>query len=666
MKKFYTFLMVAVAGLFAATPTAAQTAADLVGSYTMTAESHLTGSMYEGVEFPTSYKNVSIEQGTDAATLVVKGFMSGSASDEVTGTYDVTAKTLSLDVADHAFSQSISWGGTITFTKSPLVLKVAVADDGTLTLSPANLENIKISSSRGYIDALAMTYYYTALSKSFPGFTADLLLTKTEKVTIVGPEPTPSTKPSKEDLVGTWTLTYEEETSVKEMTTTFTINMDADGNLTMTGMFGSSLVIPVTYSENGISVLLYDEANGNFFANYEDGSALDITFGEDGSLIFPSAGFEFSDYSADPYISVTCSDYQSVAVKQQGGDTPSEEQSADIEKLVGNYKMTSTVLLSGESEDLESLQSVLGNGTYTVTLTAGTDVNTILMDGFLGSAINEDMESSPLVGKYDEATHTITFTPAEGQHIFNTTIYDTYTLSAPFVMNVTFNEDGTATLTPANEDGVAFSLDSYEGISALLETYTLTTKKSYTIAKEDLVGTWELTYTPYSLETYEPAGESSTTSFYIYEDEASGDLYLTGLASAPYAYAIPVTYSENGISLATMVDETDPENPYMVVDPTTMGGLTAEFGADNTLVFSVVYAQSGATSIFTMDEATAVRTSDSVPTAISAAAAAAPAAQNVKAYTLQGTLAAKGHAATLTKQLPAGLYIIGGKKVLVK
>lgn len=324
--------------------------------------------------------------------------------------------------------------------------------------------------------------------------------------------------------------------------------------------------------------------------------------------------------------------------------------------IAGRYQMTCEAQINPALEGYEMANS------YNVTITASeTASDSVYMDGFLGTAVETTNFDAILVpGKYDATAKTITFTQPAGTYIINLTDETAYILSAPLVLNVGTDADGNIQLKPQDEAvyfifGAQVGEDSTFTASGIMENLQLTKQKNYTISKEDLIGTYTLTYVPLDLETFEPV-DAQTSKFAIGEEE-DGSLYIVSLLGT--SRHIALNYTETGFTIDPIMEET--ETSSFLLCSLSMGTVEVTYGEGGTLDFSagfalqenenVTYVNSG---IATKDEVNGINNA----TLIGGQETAAP----TSAYTLDGRRVSTSD----TTKLPAGLYVIGGKKVIVR
>lgn len=282
MKKIYLFLL-AACGIF--TTASAQTTADLAGKYSMTCSEVQMNPAIEGLSLATTY-NVTItpaEKATDS--VYVDGFLGMTVNSELDpeplgAKYDAAAKTLTITQrADQAILDPATFA-QITL-KAPVVLKVATAADGTITLTPQQTDGlsftVEVDGEDGPISSNCLIETYS--------------LAKKQVFTI-----------SKADLVGTYDFTYvpldmETMQPGEAAKTTFTISANADGELFFSGVLGSTHLFPIVYGENSFTIApVADESDPKKpvqFMSLQMGS-VEAEYGEGGSISFPG-GFVIVD-----------------------------------------------------------------------------------------------------------------------------------------------------------------------------------------------------------------------------------------------------------------------------------------------------------------------------------------------------------------------------------
>lgn len=324
--------------------------------------------------------------------------------------------------------------------------------------------------------------------------------------------------------------------------------------------------------------------------------------------------------------------------------------------LAGRYVMTCESQLNPASSDLGLAPS------YNVTITASaTAADSVYMDGFLGTPMNVSSNETGLVaGKYDEAAKTITFTVPTGMYLIDQTYMTACVLTAPFVVTVGTDNDGNIQLKQQDEAiyfmfGAEVSVDSTFIANGVIENLTLTKQKTSTISREDLLGTYTFTYVPLDVETYMP-GDPQSSKFAIGE-EADGSLYIVSLLGA--SRHVPINYTETGFTIDPIMEET--ETSAFLICSLSMGAVEVIYGEGGMLNFTSGLALQDNANLTYVYSGTATKDAVNAITSTTTTAATP-----VKAYTLDGRLAGTGVASKLATQLPAGLYVIGGKKVIVR
>lgn len=317
--------------------------------------------------------------------------------------------------------------------------------------------------------------------------------------------------------------------------------------------------------------------------------------------------------------------------------------------LAGRYVFEGNPMVSG-GDGIEM------STTSTVTITASeTDANTVYMDGFLGMAVDAEYESSPLAGTYDATAKTITFTPTADQQVVDPLTYNISVLPQ-FTVNVGQDAEGNIQLTPAAPIEFIVLFEDLENdeiaeYPALLEDFTITKQPTHTIALDKLVGVYNLSYV---YPDDESGTETEGTTTFTLKLDSEGQLVLTGIFG--YAGEISVQYNGYGITISAIQD---PDNGFMLCSATTMGDVELSFNADGSINLDngiFMAANNGEIYVQAMSGKAVRDAAAGIATAPTVSAASA------KIYNLQGVLVGEGS----TKGLPAGIYVVGGKKVFVK
>ena len=218
-------------------------------------------------------------------------------------------------------------------------------------------------------------------------------------------------------------------------------------------------------------------------------------------------------------------------------------------ELAGSYKVkTGTPVVASNQLQVSVADS------YKATVTVAAD-GTAHMTGLIGTPRQSayDMDGmttidSCYVGTYNEEAQTITFVQPADFPIYDAS-YNSYQLQAPITLHMTANEDGSYNLS--TDDDIVYDLTGYTEDGDEVKTTvtfsgaTFSHVNPVTIAKEDLVGKWNLTYKTMDLATGLTVDADTTASFQIIEKD--GDLFLTELGGSKSEW--PVVYGETGIEI---------------------------------------------------------------------------------------------------------------------
>ncbi len=294
MKKFYTTLLAAL-GLF--TAATAQTAADLAGNYTLTCSTPLLTPAIEGVELGNTYSVTITASETAADSVYMDGFLGEIVDADfepspLGGKYDATAKTITFTQQEGQLIVDPMTYATITLD-APVVLKVATDDEGNITLTPQSADGLTFSFLLEGEDE--------SENQTSKGLIETFGLTKDKVYEI-----------SAADLVGTYSFNYETldpETWMEGQpgTSTFTVTGDADGNLSFGGLLGMTRTLPINYTATGFTIdPVAEEKDGVAFqfASQQNMGAVEVAYGENGSLIFKN-GLVLLDSKAGVNVIIT-------------------------------------------------------------------------------------------------------------------------------------------------------------------------------------------------------------------------------------------------------------------------------------------------------------------------------------------------------------------------
>ena len=303
------------------------------------------------------------------------------------------------------------------------------------------------------------------------------------------------------------------------------------------------------------------------------------------------------------------------------------------------------------------------------------DSKSVLIAGFMGRTYNIDDEGhwikGPLVGIYEEATKQLIIPMDPNKQLINPQKtgrpgkYQLYsvTFEGEIVFNVTKNVMGSYTLTLANPiENVGWFQKNQWGNSlndgkdwettGKLNNATMEQKTSYNVAKDKVAGTYKMDYVNMNLLA-DDFGEEKTTTFTVKAGSTS-DFVIKGLFGS--TLELTATYADTHLVVDACLDE---DNGICIADP-----------ADEKSNIILTFGPNG--GLFFLDGCKFTEPGDEVDVLIDASYAYPSDADAIHAVTT-GT-AQKSGAYTLTgvkvgndaQGLPAGLYIINGKKVVVR
>ena len=352
-------------------------------------------------------------------------------------------------------------------------------------------------------------------------------------------------------------------------------------------------------------------------------------------------------------------------------------QAQTREDLVGDYTLKAKVEYEpvvATGSYIPDPNNVEGQMDVTISLSEA-DSKSVLIDGFMGRTynINEKGEwiKGPLVGIYEEATKQLIIPMIPGEHLINPPKagrpgkYELYrvTFEGEIVFNVTKNIMGSYTLTLANpvenvqwfyqnQWGTSFNDGKNWETTGKLNNATMMQKTSYNVAKDKVAGTYKMDYVNMNLLA-DDFGEEKTTTFTVKAGTTS-DFVIKGLFGS--TLELTATYAETHLVVDACLDE---DNGICIADP-----------ADEKSNIILTFGPNG--GLFFLDGCKFTEPGDEVDVLIDASYAYPSDADAIHAVTT-GT-AQKSGAYTLTgvkvgndaQGLPAGLYIINGKKVVVR
>lgn len=632
MRKLYSILSAALLSVFTLTATA-QTTADIAGAYTLNAQPELFDSP-DGLYLSSQY-NININTcETSADSLLMDGFLGAAinnieeaASTPLKGYYDAEAKTVTFEQQQPSIIYSMTTGFRMTLD-GPVVLHVSTTADGDITLSTDTRVTFSGVVSEfeltGYVDPFSMQRHRTA-------------------------------KLTKEELLGTYALTYAPTNvmtteTMDEVTKLFTITEQND-SLFIYGLAGCASKLNVQLGETGFVIPSQMIRGADYtvqIVNANSYGDLNVSYSGNGTFVF-SDGI----YMVDTRL-MTEDDWTAAYVV---ASTATAKKVIGADEVAGTYVLSAQPLLSGAPEGV-SLPA-----TYTITVTASeTAADSLYIDGFLGMALDEQMQTSPLAGVYDAVNGTVTFTQEQTQYLVDMTTYGMSELDGPLVLTVGKDAEGNITLTSTDNVSFYFSVTDYSTyetvvVPGLFEPFVMTKKKTYTISEANLPGTYSFTYTLTPADGTDPY--SATTTFTITSED--GKLYVNGLFGTNTK--LELTYGENGFTLPATMDVNEDESINLILMSMAMGNVTIEYGENNTLVVpsdGIVIVTQELGGYHYIYSGTATKTGDAEGIeAVSASTADATGA----VYTLDGR---KLSGANSVKGLAKGLYIVGGKKVIVR
>lgn len=635
MKKFYSLLSAVLMSALSLTATA-QTVSDVVGSYTLEATPLLVNAP-EGFALQNSY-NITISASETAADSVyMDGFLGVSINNleqglscPIGGKYDDATKTLTFTQSDTTLILSMTTYATITLD-DPLVLNVEKDDAGNVTLSTSDNVNFSVVISDTHVD----------------GTLEPFSMTKYKTISM-----------TKEELLGSYAMTYSPlnaatQETMAPVTKTFTI-FERNDSLFIKGLGGCIDALPIVLNETGFTIPYAIVRGADYtvqLVNANGFGDLDVAFAENNGLVFTNG-----IYMIDTRLR-TDEDYTTMYVI---ASTATAKKIIGAEAIAGTYVLNAQPLLSGAPEGVELPSS------YNVTITLDdTDNETLYMDGFLGAAIDAAYQSSPIVGKYDFSTETVTFTfDEENQTIMDMTTYGMVTLENPITLSIGKDAEGNITLT--SNDDVTFLFDvtdmsTYETVTAkgMLEPFVMTKKKTYTISENDLIGTYKFDYT---LTASDQSGtQEASSTFYIYKQ--NDKFYISGLLGSNKQ--IECAYNGSSLTIPATMDMNEEMTAYeFVFMSMAMQDVTFDFGENNTIIvpsdgIAVSTTEIGAICYIFSGTITKV---GELPEGIENVQT--DGLQNVSSvYSIDGRVVSQSKD---VNKLSKGLYIIGGKKVIIR
>ncbi len=191
------------------------------------------------------------------------------------------------------------------------------------------------------------------------------------------------------------------------------------------------------------------------------------------------------------------------------------------------------------------------------------------------------------------------------------------------------------------------NIPTYTG---LLEDFIMTKVATYPISKEDLVGTYKFDYT--SLDNATGGFVDGTSTFTI---SAEGDqLVLSGLLGSKRA--LPLIYGETEFSIDPIQEEGE-SGAFMLANTMDFGAVTFTFTPEGIKVGTSFALIDGELMVTVVDGLATKDVQDGIDTVENSETK-----KETAIYTLQGIRVNTSS----TNNLPKGLYIVNGKKTLVK
>ena len=538
------------------------------------------------------------------------------------GTYDDEAQTITFEQPADFPIIDITTGNTFQL-KDAVKLAITKNSDGTYTLSTA--DNV-------VYDAAIVDEYgnQTATTLTFAGAT----FTGRKAVTI-----------AKEDLVGTWSLTYTTldmdsgEPKDADSPATFTIG-EEDGDLYLTGLAGGTHKWPIVYSATGIELPIgMDETTGESLTSDLYGFSSDpvkFAFVSDNSMELDGILVATTDNGANMFVATS-----GTAVKAEKVDPAPAE-------MAGTYTVRIAQLTT--SDDAFSADDLAGDSKGTITI--GEDGNAY-MTGLVGTPVlgsgsmNLDpTTTSAYVGKYNAADHTITFSMPEGYCIlYATDDYYFWTLAKPFTLQVEQDDDGLYMLSTINP--VVFTVTDDYGSSYTVNAngVALLQKKAISFTDEELVGKWKMSIPEADPETGIPTGNSTDFTFTIAKAETTGE--ADEAATSEYVmtdvqggdYTFNVSRVNGGIKVAGTYQYVSADTPYTVLLSSTAmntSDVTFDFNEDKTMTLSTeLYFQNEKVSGIVIDrDAIAEKVAEDTPLPLGEAVTSIADLDPTKAYVL--------------------------------
>ncbi len=349
-------------------------------------------------------------------------------------------------------------------------------------------------------------------------------------------------------------------------------------------------------------------------------------------------------------------------------------QAQTREDLVGEYTLKAKVEYEPLSDNTFNPDNVETKLDVTISLSEA-DSKSVLVDGFLGKTYNYDengeLVAGPLVAIYEEASKQLIIPMNPNaqviypQHKDKPGKYTMFrvTMEGEVVFNVTKNVMGSYTLTLANPvENINWFMRNMWGntlnggknweTTGKLNNATMEQKTSYNVAKDKVAGTYKMEYVNMNLLA-DDFGEEKTTTFTVKAGTTS-DFVIKGLFGS--TLELTATYADTHLVVDACLDE---DNGICIADP-----------ADEKSNIILTFGPNG--GLFFLDGCKFTEPGDEVDVLIDASYAYPSDADAIHAVTT-GT-AQKSGAYTLTgvkvgndaQGLPAGLYIINGKKVVVR
>ncbi len=349
------------------TPTYSAAPADLAGTYAITTgAATFDGDTEDITNVPaTSYTGTIKVNANGEATMtgligtpMLPDYVSGTIVDSCyVGKYDAAAQTITFSVPADYFITDDEENGYMLL--APFTVKVSKNDDGCYVLSTSD----------------AITYEYQ-------GENWDYATCSFAGVTMTQQKETPSYSPAPADLAGKYVITTgaatfagdtEDITTVPETTYKATVKVNANGEATMTGLIGTPMSQDELTGETSDScyVGVYDAAastitfsipSGYFMTDIEYNAwmlkspfTVSVAKGDDGKYVLTTADAVTYDFWGENEDEATCS-FAGLTMTQQPSYTISKED------LLGDWELTFNTI----DDDLGEIVPADSTMTFTI------------------------------------------------------------------------------------------------------------------------------------------------------------------------------------------------------------------------------------------------------------------------------------------------------------